>query len=131
MITVDELIRIHDQVIKDFGGTPGIIDRNLLESALKRPFTGLTNGSEYYKGDFPKAAVLLESLIQFHPFTDGNKRAGMIITQTFLSTKGYDLEFTTEQVEELVVDIANKELSLKQIERWLNRHAKKRDLRED
>ena len=67
-LTVIEVITIHAAMIDDFGGTEGIRDLGALESAVFRPETG------YYHGPIEEAAALMESLLQNHPFLDGNKR---------------------------------------------------------
>jgi death-on-curing protein len=68
-LSVDEAIAIHERLIERFGGTPGIRDKGLLESALFRPQTG------YYDDLAGLAAALFESLILNRALVDGNKRA--------------------------------------------------------
>ena len=67
-LSVDEVLAIHERLIEQFGGPPGVRDLGLLESALYRPRTG------YYQDIAEMAAALFESLIMNHPFLDGNKR---------------------------------------------------------
>jgi death on curing protein len=67
-ITLEEALRIHEVLIREFGGAHGVRDLGLLESALLRPQTG------YYADLIEEAAALWESLAMNHPFVDGNKR---------------------------------------------------------
>lgn len=75
MISVSEAILIQDILIEKFGGTRGIRDRGLLESALARPFQTFDN-KDLYPTIVKKAAALIESILRNHPFVDGNKRIG-------------------------------------------------------
>jgi prophage maintenance system killer protein len=68
-LSLDEALAIHERLIERFGGTPGVRDMGLLESALFRPRTG------YYEDLAQMAAALFESLLSNHAFLDGNKRA--------------------------------------------------------
>jgi death-on-curing protein len=78
---IADVIKPHDSIIEQFGGFPRVQDQRLLAAALARPFTGLSDGTEFFTSTEGKAAVLLQSLIKFHPFIDGNKRTGVAITQ--------------------------------------------------
>jgi death-on-curing protein len=81
-LTVIEVLAIHADQIERYGGTPGVRDLGLLESALFRPQTG------HYADLIEEAAALWESLAQNHPFIDGNKRAAFAATYTFLAING-------------------------------------------
>lgn len=82
----DEVLAIHERVIEEFGGAPGVRDAGLLESALYRPRTG------YYPDLAAMAAALFESLIMNHPFVDGSKRTAFFATDVFLRLNGWKLE---------------------------------------
>jgi death-on-curing protein len=85
-LSLDEALAIHDAVIEAFGGSAGVRDLGLLESALYRPQSG-------YYDDLPSmAAAFFESLINNHPFVDGNKRVAFFGTDVFLRMNGYLLE---------------------------------------
>ena len=81
-LTVTEVLAIHEDQIARYGGSDGVRDRGLLESALFRPQTG------YYADLIEEAAALWESLGQNHPFVDGNKRTAFAVTYTFLAING-------------------------------------------
>ena len=82
-LSVDEVLEIHSALISRFGGASGIRDKGLLESALYRPQTG------YYADLVEMAAALFESLMNNHPFVDGNKRVAFFSTDVFLRLNGY------------------------------------------
>ncbi len=84
-LSVDEVLEIHSALIKRFGGASGLRDQGLLESALFRPQTG------YYADLVEMAAALFESLINNHPFIDGNKRVAFFSSDIFLRLNGYKL----------------------------------------
>ena len=81
--TIAEVIAIHDALISQLGGSPGLRDPGALESALLRPRL------EYYDSLLEEAAAMLESLAMNHPFEDGNKRTAFFTTDTFLRQNGY------------------------------------------
>ena len=84
-LSLDEAIAIHERLINKFGGTPGLRDAGLLESALFRPQTG------YYTDLAQMSAALFESLISNHAFVDGNKRAAFFMSDIFLRLNGWKL----------------------------------------
>ena len=81
-LTVGEVLQIHHQQINDYGGTHGLRDKGLLESAVFRPQTG------YYNNIAEESAALMESLANNHPFLDGNKRVAFAAAHTFLLVIG-------------------------------------------
>ena len=84
-LSVDEVLEIHTAVIECFGGSDGVRDKGLLESALYRPQSG------YYADLVEMAAAMFESLINNHPFIDGNKRVAFFSTDVFLRLNGYKI----------------------------------------
>ena len=85
-LTVAEVAAIHDQLIEEFGGTPGLLDQGRSEAAVYRPQAG------YYLDIGEQAAALMESLANNNPFVDGNKRTCFAAADTFLRMNGYYLE---------------------------------------
>lgn len=116
---IKEVIQLHDEIIDNYGGLPGIHDINLLKSAIEKPFAGLADGTELYPDLTTKAAVLLEALINYHPFIDGNKRTGVIVTDLFLSQNGYDWSYTNKEIVEFALSIAAKRIGVDQIKLWI------------
>ena len=85
-LSLEEVLEIHTALIERFGGASGIRDTGLLESALYRPRTG------YYNDLIEMAAALFESLMNNHPFIDGNKRVAFFSTDIFLRLNGYKMK---------------------------------------
>ena len=81
-LSLDEVLAIQDRLIEAFGGTHGVRDRGLLESALFRPQTG------YYMHMEEMAAAMFESLLVNHAFVDDNKRVAFFATDIFLRLNG-------------------------------------------
>jgi death on curing protein len=81
-LTLADALAMHADQIERYGGSPGIRDLGALEAALYRPQTG------YYADLIAEAAALWESLVQIHPFIDGNKRAAFAAAYTFLAING-------------------------------------------
>src|ERR1700731_1189636 len=84
-VTTADALFFHKVLIERYGGAPGIRDAGALESALHRPQTG------YYDTTIHEAAALLESLVQNHPFVDGNKRVAFAVADVFLRINGYTI----------------------------------------
>ena len=113
-LTVDEVITIHEAIIKNFGGQDGLIDPGLLESALYRPQTG------YYNDLFEMAAALFESLLINHPFVDGNKRVAFFATDVFLRLNGYRFVVEAENTDMFLRSLLDKgQVNIKQISEWI------------
>ncbi len=77
MISLSQAGYIHDILIKTFGGSNGIRNVDLLQSALQRPYSTF-EGKDLYNSPIKKAAALIESILNNHPFIDGNKRTGYV-----------------------------------------------------
>lgn len=121
---LQKIIRLHDEIIRIYGGAKGIIDVGLLESALIRPFTGTADGAEFFPTEIDKAAALLEGIILFHPFVDGNKRTATIFTFEFLREYGYKIEVEPEEIVSVATGIAIKGFQFGEIKGWLSKITK-------
>jgi death on curing protein len=88
-LTVAEVVAIHHYQIEEHGGEHGMLNQGALEAAVFRPQTG------YYNDLSEEAAALLESLVNNHPFVDGNKRVGFAAMHTFLLVNGFDFDIST------------------------------------
>jgi len=97
-LSLDEALAIHAHVVERFGGTGGVRDPGLLESALYRPRTG------YYADVAEMAAALFESLLMNHPFVDGNKRVAFFATDVFLRLNGWKLDVEDEAAHEFLIE---------------------------
>lgn len=117
-ITVDQVVRLHEAILKETGGIRGIRDHGAVESAVARPFSSFGD-FEPYESKFAKAAALIHSLIKNHPFVDGNKRTGITAGVLFLWVNGYRLTATQESFEETAMSIAEGKMDLDEITKWL------------
>lgn len=119
-LTLAEVIEAHRQLIEEFGGSAGIRDQKALEAAVFRPQAG------YYNGVVEEAAALMESLVNNHPFIDGNKRAGFAATDTFLRINGFYLEVKALDASDFMTQrIANSTFCFNVIRDWIASHIQK------
>lgn len=121
---LQKIIRLHDEIIRIYGGATGIIDAGLLESTLVRPFTGTADGEEFFPTEIDKTAALLEGIIIFHPFVDGNKRTATIFAFEFLRECGYKIEVEPEEIVTVAIKIAIKGFQFSEIKDWLSKITK-------
>lgn len=98
-LSTDELLEIHANLIKRYGGPGGIRDVGLLESALFRPQTG------YYNDLAEMGAALFESLILNHPFVDGNKRIAFFGTDVFFRLNGYKIQVNANVAHRFLIGL--------------------------
>jgi death on curing protein len=118
-ITVVEVLAIHDDQIARYGGSNGIRDLGLLESALFRSQTG------YYADLVEEAAALWESLAQNHPFIDGNKRTAFAGTYTFLAINGRLIVAEPLEAYAFISSLYEKgAFEFHALVNWLNSHTK-------
>lgn len=104
-------------MIQEWGGLAGIREQGALESAVARPQTG------YYADLVEEAAALCESLLQNHPFIDGNKRTAITATAVFLRLNDYDLVFVDREMYDWLMNLyETSRVSKVAIEAWLRVH---------
>ena len=101
-LSVTEVIEIHQRLIERFGGTAGVRDKGLLESALFRPQTG------YYEDLAEMAAALFESLLLNHAFIDGNKRVAFFATDVFLRLNGWKISVEANAAHEFLIGMLER-----------------------
>jgi death-on-curing protein len=123
MIFPDKLdvLTIHARLIAETGGTQGLRDESLLESA----HTAAKNRHHYESADVVScAATYAFHLTQAHAFLDGNKRVAAAVTETFLETNGFELMMTNAEVVGLFLSIASHGLSREQVEELMRNRVK-------
>lgn len=123
-VSIDEVYAIHLALIKQAGTKASVRDFALLHSAVERP-KATYGGEDLYPTVFLKAAALLHSLAENHPFTDGNKRTAWLTTKRFLNLNGYHLKAARMEAADFMVAVDNEKLPLNQIHSWLKKHSKK------
>ena len=116
-LTLDEAMRIHDVLLREFGGAEGIRDLGLLESALFRPQTG------FYSDVIEEAAALWESLTMNHAFVDGNKRVAWAVVDVFLGLNGLDITADNKTAENFIYHHLEAGTFRKDVlDAWLRQH---------
>lgn len=116
-LTVAEVIAIHHHQIEEYGGEHGLLNQGALESAVFRPQTG------YYNDLSEEATALLESLVNNHPFIDGNKRVGFAAAHTFLLMNGFDLDVPPKAALDFMMKaIAGGTFRFALIHEWMAEH---------
>jgi death on curing protein len=123
LISLEGLVWMHTVAVQEFGGSNGIRDRGLLESALARPLASF-GGQNPDDTPFKRAAALAESLVLNHGFVDGNKRTAMYAMAAWLEREGYVIEAERGALRDLALTIASHELSTEQIAGWLEQRSK-------
>jgi len=98
-LSVDEVLAVHEALLREFGGPEGLRDPGLLESALFRPRTG------YYADLAEMAAALFESLLMNHPFLDGNKRVAFFATDVFLRLNGFRFQVDPDEAHQFLIGL--------------------------
>ncbi|MDP9495310.1 MAG: type II toxin-antitoxin system death-on-curing family toxin [Actinomycetota bacterium] len=116
-LTVVEILAIHVLLIEEFGGADDVRDFGALESAVFRPQTG------YYDDAIAEAAALLESLVQNHPFLDGNKRTAVAAADVHLRMNGLELGGDSVEHHQFIIGLmVAGDLEWKAIDAWLRRN---------
>ncbi len=116
-----QILLMHDQLLIQAGGLPGLRDEGLLESALSAPFQGFGD-AEAYPSLPQKAARLCYGLVKNHPFVDGNKRIGAHAMLVFLAVNGVELVYTQEELSSIMLAVASDEQGYEGLLRWLVEH---------
>jgi death on curing protein len=123
-LTADELLLINQIVIETSGGKHALREPGLLESIAIKPQTRFSR-SDIYPDLFLKAAVLYESLVNYHVFLDGNKRTGFAALARFLYINGYELNVTDAEIVRYTLTVAIDKPELADITTWIKSHSEK------
>ena len=120
-LTKEQVIKVHNSLIKATGGTDGVRDEGLLESAIEAPFQTF-GGSDLYPSLIRKAAQLGYSLVSNHPFVDGNKRIGIHIMLVFLALNGVEIECSQTELISVGLSLADGSMNSERLFLWLSSH---------
>lgn len=121
-LTKTQILKMHSLLIQKTGGSDGVRDEGLLDSALNLPFQSF-DGEDIYKTIQAKAARLGFSLINNHPFIDGNKRIGILVMLVFLEINGIEIICTDEELIELGLGVGDSSVSYKDLLNWIIDHS--------
>jgi len=117
-LTPEQVLFIHSRLVTETGGSHGVRDLGLLESAVARP-RATFDGKELYPDLFTKAAALMDSLINNHPFVDGNERTGITAAGLFLRINGWKLNAPLEELETCTLRVATVGMKVAELALWL------------
>lgn len=114
---------LHQLMAEATGGSVGVRDEGLLDSALESAFATF-GGEELYPSKEEKAAKIGYSLVSNHAFVDGNKRIGVYVMLSFLELNGIHIEATNNDVIELGLSTADGSMKFEDVLNWINNHKK-------
>ena len=117
----DKVLLLHQLIAQETGGSVGIRDEGLLESALETAFSSF-DGQEFYPTKEEKGARIGHSLISNHAFVDGNKRIGVYVMLTFLEVNGIELDCTNEEVVHVGLSVADGSMDYDALLLWIKEH---------
>lgn len=118
-LTVAEVYQMQHLLIAEFGGRPGVRDRNAVEAAVFRPQSG------YYNSIVEEAAALMESLANNHGFIDGNKRIAFTATDVFLRRNGFFIVVNAREGHDFIYGSLDRgDFRFPSIVEWLRKHIK-------
>ena len=121
IFSAKQIILLHDELIRETGGTPGLRDEGLLESALNTPFQSF-QGEDIYPSAYVKAARLGFGLVKNHAFTDGNKRIAAHAMLAFLSANKLELDYGQSELEDIFLCLAAGTADADDLLEWILEH---------
>ena len=116
-----QILMLHQHRIDETGGSPGLRDEGLLDSALNAPFQ-IFGDTSAYPSLQQKAVRLCYGLVKNHPFIDGNKRIGAHAMLVFLSVNGLELSYTQQELSDIILQVAAGEKGYDDLLMWLLAH---------
>lgn len=123
ILSKEQILMLHSQLIEATGGSDGIRDEGMLESAISNPFQTF-GGKELYPSIQAKVAQLCYGLVKNPPMIDGNKRIGTHSMLVFLALNGYELQYTQRELSDTILSVAAGKLDATDILKWIIAHQK-------
>ncbi len=120
-LSKQQILMLHSQLIRQTGGSDGVRDYALLESALEAPFQSY-GGDDLYPTVQAKAARLGYGLIKNHCMIDGNKRIGAHAMLVFLALNGIEIAYTQKELYETILNVASGKLEYEDLLEWILQH---------
>lgn len=117
----EKVLLLHQLLAEETGGSVGLRDQALLDSALESAFSGFGN-KEFYPSKEEKAARLGFALVSNHAFLDGNKRIGMYVMLTFLEVNGIRMNCQNEDIVQAALGVASGEMGYEDLLAWVREH---------
>ncbi len=120
-LSKEQILMLHSQLIEVAGGSDGVRDYNLLDSALESPFQSF-GGTDLYPTIQAKGARLGYGLIKNHCMVDGNKRIGTHAMLVFLALNGIELKYTQKELYETIIKVADGSMEYEDLLQWVLEH---------
>ncbi len=117
----EKILLLHQMIAQETGGSIGVRDEGLLESAIEAAYASF-GGKEFYPSKEEKGARLGYSLVSNHAFVDGNKRIGIYVMLTFLEVNGIRIDCTNEDVVEIGLALASGRMDYDALLEWVREH---------
>ena len=121
ILSKEQVLLLHSQLISETGGIDVIIDIALLESAISNPFQSFA-GQDVYPSIQQKAARLGFGLVKNHAFIDGNKRIGAHAMLVFLALNKIELNYTQKELSDIILEIASDKKGFDDLCKWIILH---------
>lgn len=121
LLTKEQVLLLHGRLVEVTGGSKGIRDEGMLDSALSNPFQSF-GGEELYPGIQAKAAQLCYGLVKNHAMLDGNKRLGAHVMLVFLALNGFELIYTQQELSDTILAVASGEMNAENLLQWIIQH---------
>lgn len=123
ILSKEQVLQLHISLIKATGGSDGIRDEGMLDSALNNPFQSF-GGNELYPSIQAKAAQLCFGIVKNHAMVDGNKRLGTHVMLVFLALNGYELSYSQKELSDTILALASGKINAENILQWIIKHQK-------
>ena len=120
-LSKSQVLLLHEQLVAETGGSPGLRDEGMLDSALNAPFQTF-GGEDVYPSLQQKAAHLCFGLVKNHPFVDGNKRIGAHVMLVFLALNGIELQYTQTELSDIILQLAAGTIQSSDLLNWVPTH---------
>lgn len=120
-LSKEQVLMLHTELLRETGGAEGLRDEGLLDSALNAPFQSFGD-TDVFPSLQQKGARLGYGLICNHAFVDGNKRIGTHVMLVFLALNGIELEYTQEELSDMVLGVASGNLQFEDMVKWSIKH---------
>lgn len=126
-LTKEQLIYLHSELTKETGGSDGLRDEGILESAINSPFQTY-DSIDLFPSVIGKAVRLACGLTQNHPFIDGNKRIGAHAFLLVLALNGIKIDYTQEELSDIFLQLASGIISFDGLHEWVISHLQKEEI---
>ncbi len=117
-LSKDQILLLHDKLIERYGGSYGVRDDGLLDSAVNAPFQSF-DGNDFFPTVTDKAVRLCIGLVRNHPFIDGNKRIGALALLTILDLNKYQFRISNAELSSVILDLAAGKINDKYLLQWV------------